>query len=190
MGFYFKTFDGKYYSGKTQNDKPNIELEKFISSDSPDNTLPSNTIAYGQGPTVLDSITDPLYDERMVVQYTSINGINLNNPKSQFTPTQYYPQPTEDDYKLGVFTRYFVVKANEIQYTELSKDIYNKIKNKDERYMWEPYIPFKLQWTIKGDEKDLATTNRDIILLTEKRLKRKGLDIFLRKNYTKFWNPK
>lgn len=190
-GFYYKTFNGKYFSGKTPNDTPNIELELVQSTDTNySDNLPQNELAYGDAPTYLDDINTPGYNQEEVIKYAKMNGVNLNNIPRTFVPTQHYPKPTEDDYKLGVFTRYFVVKANEIQYTELSKDIYNKIKNKDERYMWEPYIPFKLQWTIKGDEKDLATTNRDIILLTEKRLKRKGLDIFLRKNYTKFWNSK
>lgn len=187
-GFYYKTFNGKYFSGKTPNDTPSVELEFVQSTDSNYNdSLPQNELAYGDAPTYLDDINSEGYNQETVIKYAKMKGINLNNIPRVFVPTQHYPQPTEDDYKLGVFTRYFVVKTNEIQYMELSKDIYNKIKNKDIQYMWEPYTPFKLQWTIKGDEKYVVNTNRNIILLTEKRLKRQGLDIFLRKNYTKFW---
>ena len=190
-GFYYKTFNGKYFSGKTPNDTPSVELEFVQSTDSNYNdSLPQNELAYGDAPTYLDDINSEGYNQETVIKYAKMKGINLNNIPRVFVPTQYYPQPTEDDYKLGVFTRYFVVKTNEIQYMELSKDIYDRIKNKDERYMWEPYTPFKLQWTIKGDEKYVVNTNRNIILLTEKRLKRQGLDIFLRKNYTKFWISK
>lgn len=187
-GFYYKTFNGKYFSGKTPNDTPSVELEFVQSTDSNYNdSLPQNELAYGDAPTYLDDINSEGYNQETVIKYAKMKGINLNNIPRVFVPTQHYPQPTEDDYKLGVFTRYFVVKTNEIQYMELSKDIYDKIKNKDIQYMWEPYTPFKLQWTIKGDEKYVVNTNRNIILLTEKRLKRQGLDIFLRKNYTKFW---
>jgi hypothetical protein len=124
----------------------------------------------------------------MVVNYANINNINLNNLPLKFTPVQSYPTPTEDDYKLGVFTRYFCVKINENRYLELSKDVYDKLVNKNSNYLWEPYTPFKLQWTIAGELDYVVNTNRNIILLTEKRLKRKGLDIFLRRNYGKFWN--
>ena len=187
-GFYYKTFNGKYFSGKTPNDTPSVELEFVQSTDyNYNDSLPQNELAYGDAPTYLDDINSEGYNQETVIKYAKMKGINLNNIPRVFVPTQHYPQPTEDDYKLGVFTRYFVVKTNEIQYMELSKDIYDKIKNKDIQYMWEPYTPFKLQWTIKGDEKYVVNTNRNIILLTEKRLKRQGLDIFLRKNYTKFW---
>ena len=183
-GFYYKTFDGKYFTGKTPNDPPNVELEVVQPLDENiSQTLPQNEIAYSDLP-----IDPPGYNEDTVVKYANINNINLNNPNPKFIPIQFYPTPTEDDYKLGVFTRYFCVKINENRYLELSKDVYDKLVNKNSNYLWEPYIPFKLQWTIAGELDYVVNTNRNIILLTEKRLKRKGLDIFLRRNYGKFWN--
>ena len=183
-GFYYKTFDGKYFTGKTPNDPPNVELEVVQPLDENiSQTLPQNEIAYSDLP-----IDPPGYNEDTVVKYANINNINLNNPNPKFIPIQFYPTPTEDDYKLGVFTRYFCVKINENRYLELSKDVYDKLVNKNSNYLWEPYTPFKLQWTIAGELDYVVNTNRNIILLTEKRLKRKGLDIFLRRNYGKFWN--
>jgi hypothetical protein len=183
-GFYYKTFDGKYFSGKTPNDPPNVELEVVQPLDENiSQTLPQNKIAYSDL-----AIPPPGYNEDTVIKYANINNINLNKPNLRFVPIQFYPTPTEDDYKLGVFTRYFCVKINENRYLELSKDVYDKLVNKNSNYLWEPYIPFKLQWTIAGELDYVVNTNRNIILLTEKRLKRKGLDIFLRRNYGKFWN--
>lgn len=181
-GFYYKTFDGKYFSGKTPNDKPNVELELVKDTDNFTQGQPQNHILY-------ESVGEVEgYDEGMVVDYSKLNNINLLNQTKRFTPYQHYPKPTEDDYKLGVFTRYFCVKINEDRYIELSKDVYDKLVGKDSEYLWEPYTPFKLQWTITGELDDVVNTNRNIILLTEKRLKRKGLDIFLRKNYGKFYS--
>jgi len=181
-GFYYKTFDGKYFSGKTPNDKPNVELELVKDTDNFTQNQPQNYILY-------ESIGEVEgYDESIVVDYAKLNNINLLNQTKKFTPYQYYPKPTEDDYKLGVFTRYFCVKINEDRYIELSKEVYDKLVGKDSGYLWEPYTPFKLQWTITGELDDVVNTNRNIILLTEKRLKRKGLDIFLRRNYGKFYS--
>ena len=183
-GFYYKTFDGKYFSGKTPNDPPNVELEIVtLVGEETSQTLPQNQILYSD-----IAIDPPGYSEEMVTNYANINNINLNNLPLKSTPVQSYPTPTEDDYKLGVFTRYFCVKINENRYLELSKDVYDKLVNKNSNYLWEPYTPFKLQWTIAGELDYVVNTNRNIILLTEKRLKRKGLDIFLRRNYGKFWN--
>jgi len=183
-GFYYKTSDGKYFTGKTPNDPPNVELEIVtLVGEETSQTLPQNQILYSD-----IAIDPPGYSEKMVVNYANINNINLNNLPLKFTPVQSYPTPTEDDYKLGVFTRYFCVKINENRYLELSKDVYDKLVNKNSNYLWEPYTPFKLQWTIAGELDYVVNTNRNIILLTEKRLKRKGLDIFLRRNYGKFWN--
>ena len=172
-GFYYKTFNGKYFTGKTPNNPPNIEIEQILVDDSTSN-LPQSKIVLDENPTITD--------------YTHINNIDLNKPQSKYLPIQSYPTPTEDDYKLGVFTRYFCVKINEDKYIELSKEVYGKLVGKDSEYLWEPYTPFKLQWTITGELDYVVNTNRNIILLTEKRLKRRGLDVFLRGNYDKFYS--
>ena len=46
-------------------------------------------------------------------------------------PQQYYPSPTEEDYKLGEFARYFACKLNEPSYLELDKKTYKKMKDQD-----------------------------------------------------------
>ena len=44
--------------------------------------------------------------------YAYLKGENTN--KLTILPTPYYPQPTEEDYKLGEFQRYFCIKSNEL----------------------------------------------------------------------------
>jgi len=51
------------------------------------------------------------------------------------------------------------------------------------------FTPFKLQWTLTGDEVYVANTNSNSIRITERKIKRKGLAIFLKKNYLKFYRP-
>ena len=54
-------------------------------------------------------------------------------------------------------------------------------------WLWQLYTPFQLLWTISGEEKEIEKTNYNITLLQEKRLKRRGLQQFLRNNYLKFY---
>jgi hypothetical protein len=186
-GYYYSLYTGEFFTGKNQNDLPTLLLiptpPQSIGDNSTNGSINKVALFLGDPD---PNINRDQYNQTDIVTYLKLNGQSTTDEQPKKIPTSYYPNPTEDDYKLGVFTRYFVVKTNEIQYIELSKEVHDKIQNQDERYMWEPYTPFKLQWTIRGDEKYVANTNRDIILLTEKRLKRQGLDIFLRKNYIKF----
>tara|TARA_R110000823_G_scaffold32814_5_gene92275 strand:+ start:634 stop:1287 length:654 start_codon:yes stop_codon:yes gene_type:complete len=187
-GFYYKQFDGKYFTGKTPNDLPNNELVPI--EDTATTFLPDtiqNSIAYGDYPTIFNDLNTPGYDEGMVVDYARLQGINLDEAARTLVPNQAYPEPTIDDYELGQFTRYFCVKVNQPIYLELNKETYEKIKDKDVAYLWQPYTPFKIQWTIVGDREEVKQTNRNIVLLQERDNKRIGLSSFLKNNYTKFY---
>jgi hypothetical protein len=123
----------------------------------------------------------------IVTNYSIIKNISLNKPDIKFLPSQYYPTPTPSDYNLGVFTRYFVVKANENIYLEVNEDTFNNIQNKSADWAWELYTPFSLPWTLTGERDTVFITNRNITQLTEQRLKRRGLQEFLKLNYLKFY---
>jgi len=189
-GFYYKTYDGKFYTGKTPNDKPNEEIELVQDTSKQYNpNIPQNRLAYTDAPTVFDNIDTPGYSEEMVITYAQLQGINLNVPTRLSVPYSSYPKPTEDDYELGVFTRYFCVKVNELSFLEINKETYEKLLNRDGSWLWQMFTPFKLQWTLTGDEVYVANTNSNSIRITERKIKRKGLAIFLKKNYLKFYRP-
>ena len=102
-------------------------------------------------------------------------------------PSQYSPQPTEDDYKLGVFTRYFCVKINEKAYLELNKDTYTSLIKQNSKWDWQYYLPFTLSWTLTGEESVVKQTNFNMVILQEQRNLRAGLKEFLKFNYLKFY---
>ena len=187
-GFYYKTFEGKYFTGKTQNDPPNDELELIQDINStPVISTPQNSIAYSDAPTIFDDINTPGYSERMVVKYANLQDINLNKSTTKNLPSQFYPQPGEEGYNIGSFTRYFCVKSNQPIWLELSKEIFDNLNNRSGEWLWEPYQLVTLQWTLIGDKKNVASTNRDIILIAERRNKVTGLNRFLRGNWLKFY---
>lgn len=188
-GFYWKTFDGKIYTGKSPSNKPNQLLEKYqtpsINNLSPTQPLTNSTIVPGE------YIGDPDNDVGIigiVIEYETVkNPSNITNPNSKYLPVNYFPSPTEENYKLGIFERYFALKANENLYQEINKETYTKLKNKDSDWMWELYIPFIVSWTISGNKEETFKANKNSVLLTEQRLKRKGLQRFLKEDYLKFY---
>jgi hypothetical protein len=188
-GVYWKSYDGKYFTGKNPNDFPSIEIIPQINTDVPINT-PSLTIApfytniiNNNEDDFLEFIINSEID--LISEYIPLKNIDIATVK--LLPSQYYPTPTQDDYNLGVFTRYFVVKANENVYLEVNKDTYNNILNQNPNWAWELYVPFTILWTLTGERDNVFITNRNITQLTEQRLKRRGLQEFLKQNYLKFY---
>ena len=88
---------------------------------------------------------------------------------------------------IEAFSRYFVVKANENVYLEVNKDTYDNINNQSPDWAWELYTPISILWTLIGERDTVFITNRNITQLTEQRLKRRGLQEFLKRNYLKFY---
>ena len=86
----------------------------------------------------IDDVPKPL-----VTEYLNIKNIDPTT-QTKNLPTSYYPTPTEDDYNLGTFIRYFCVKANEDIFIEISKDTYDALNSQKGDWLWELYIPFQL----------------------------------------------
>lgn len=190
-GFYYKTFNGKYFTGKTQNDPPNEELLKVEDINStPIVETPQNSIAYSDAPTIFDDINTPGYSENMVVTYANLQKVDLTKSTEINIPTQFYPEPGAEEYNVGSFTRYFCVKINQPIWLEIDSDTFDKMKDRSGEWLWQPYKLVTLQWALIGDEKYVATTNRNIIALAEKRNKVQGLNAFLRGNWLKFYKEK
>ena len=62
-----------------------------------------------------------------------------------------------------------------------------KLTNQNNSYLWEPYKPFSIQWTLTGNKDSVEETNNNIVLLEEKRNKRIGFAKFLKFNFLKFY---
>ena len=182
IGKYWSTSDGKFFTGEGPTSKPYFELVKYIENNpqSEDYESPSPKISF-----IPDNLDEKDFNPKDNYFYAYLKGENVN--KLTTLPTSYFPQPTEDDYKLGEFQRYFCVKTNELRYTEVTKDQYEKFKNKDESVAFQYYTPFTLSWELTGDKEQVYKVNRNIVLLTEQNIKRRGLQEFLRNNYLKFY---
>lgn len=183
VGHYWKSYNGKFFTGKTPNATPLRELIKYQPpKDNKNSLIDLNQIAY--------NIDDKEINNNLILQYSELKDINLNSLTQQIVPKHLYPKPLEDDYKLGVFDRYFLYKINEPLFLEVDEDVYKAVKGKDKKYYTTPYIQFLMSWTLEGDKSEVYNINKSIIELTEKRINRRGLKEFLKFDYIKFWLPK
>lgn len=158
-GYYFTTIDNRAFTGRFPEDGPNDEL--LFSFSTPGEVEFDEVINYKISS--LDTFT-----------YTTLNNIPVT--ETTLSPTPFYPQPSEQDYSRGEFTRYFAKKTNENIYTEVSGLFQNSL-----------YIGIKLPWLITGDEDKVYNTNKNIVELREQENQIEGLGYFLRFNYLKFY---
>ena len=188
IGYYWRTQTGFIFTGKNPNDKPSIRLFPIkVQNTNLPTTDPGNTLVYaGSAPPRTErerlnpykGIAPDLYNA-----YTLIKG---TKPPRKF-PTNLYVTPTQKDYELGAFVRYFLFKSTTKEFLEVDKNIYDKIDKKDGNWVFELYVPFTILWTLNGDEIDVQNANREITLLSQKRLRVNGLTQFLRGNYLQYY---
>lgn len=177
-GYYWKTSDGKYFTGKTPQDTPSVEIFIISNLQGGENgdSFPNQVI--------INNIT--VFDGNPEVEnYLRLKNISPTTTTS--IPSYYSPQPTQTDYQTGEFRRYFVKKTNEIQYTEISEATYALLLSKDPQILWQLYLPFFIPWSIAGIKEQVARTNKNIVELTIKNLKLPRFNDYLKNDYTKYY---
>lgn len=179
-GYYWKTSDGKYYTGRTPQDLPTQQLYPIQSVDTAKypNVQTSPELSY------ITSTNSDGIDVNSLI-YNNIKNINPN--QVTIIPTYSPSYPTTQDYQAGEFRRFFCKKTNEIQYVEINNEQYNLLTRKDPQIMWQLYFPFNISWTISGVASNVANTNKNIVELTMKQLKLPRFDDYLKKDYLKYF---
>jgi hypothetical protein len=178
IGSYWKTSDGKFFTGKTPDDS---NIQELIKTSTTTSQTYSNLTAEAFEPTP-QLFLNP--NSQILSEYSKLNS-KFNESKK--LPKSYNPSPTESDYELGEFSRYFCKKTNEIVYTEINKETYTKLSGRDSSYLWQLYIPIKYSWSIAGDEEKIYNINKNMTKYMMNKFKLPALDKFLREDYLKFW---
>ena len=156
FGYYFKTRNALYFTGKYPGDGPNFPL------------------------TDVGSLTEEVYNvEYSPSEYYIVNNdINYQNTATFIsTPQQAFRSPTESDYKVGEYIRYFAKKTNENIYYETQTQFASN----------SLYIGFTVPWLLTGDKETVYNINKRMVLLKEQQLQISGLGFFLKDNYLKFY---
>jgi hypothetical protein len=165
-GYYFSTSTGQYFTGRNQNDNPVLELT-LISS-----TVETTNINLPEVITIEDNAYNNIVAKPTTVLY-----------KPAFNPNI----PTQQDYQVGEYRRYFCKKTNEIIYLEINQNTFDKLVAKSPDILWSLYQPFNIPWNLTGTKEQVATVNRNIVLLTMKELSLPQFDAYLKFDFTKYY---
>ena len=165
-GYYYEISSGKRYTGKSPNDAPNILLEPIVSPSGIPNT---NTIP---------TITTDTFNVYSI----------LNKPLPERTIPQFQQTiPTQKDQQLGVFSRYFCKKTNEIKYIEINQTTFSQLQSKSPQIAWDLYQPVSTLWYIKGEREKVYTTNKSLIKLIEDNQKWPGFTQYFKEDFSKYF---
>jgi len=112
----------------------------------------------------------------------------ITQPLAQSATTSELPPlyPTEQDYKNGMFNRYFSKKRNEYLFEELTKSQYDALNN-PKNLMFTLYQPFSIKWMLTGEKQKVADFNFYSIRNAEEKEGVLGLNEFLKMNYLQYY---
>jgi hypothetical protein len=168
-GYYYEVATGQRFTGKTPQDGPNISL-LVINKSKLNNPSPTNP---------LESFPIELIDEE-----SNLNYLNLQNPPPN---TRSLPQPnptfpTDQEVSLGVYTRYFCKKNNELKYMEIDKNTFQLLSTRSNNIAWDLYTPISTLWYISGDSGSYKA-NEGLISLIEKNQKWYGFTQWFKEKF-------
>jgi hypothetical protein len=195
IGDYFETSTGQYYSGKTPQNPPIVELE----------LIPNNSEEYFNitGKTTTNpSLSTPIIDEQadadellrsetpsfytLPQEYINASSINFND--DVMSPKNHTYLPTEKDYQFGAIERYFLKSINSYNFIEVNESTFTQYLNNSPLTQYTLFIPIQFSWEISGKDVDkVATTNYNTLVLKQKRLNIRGLVEFFKGKYNQFY---
>jgi hypothetical protein len=179
-GYYYITSTGQVYSGKTPSDPTSQPLQS-----SGQNVSDTATQQRDVEPEFIGSLIEDASFYLLPLSY--INSTSLDVGSSPLPPKQTYPIPTENDYKLGEFQRYFLKKSNELKFIEISLEDYRKYTTQDRNVMFELYTPIQINWILTGEEKQVYQVNQGIVARTEREQNLPGFTQYFRGRFTQFY---
>ena len=165
-GYFYKLSNGTMFTGRNPDSINTVQLIVPLSgsNDDYDENQPKNLILSGGN--------DQNYDF-----------IDLN----RIIPPSNLTIPTQPDYKLGEFQRYFTKKNNELKYIEIDKETYTLLKQQTPTIAWDLYTPLTLTWTLTGEQEKVFLVNKKIVALAEKQNKWYGFSQWFKDNFLKYY---
>ena len=188
-GYYFKISTGKYFTGRNQDDRPNVELIPVTSLSQGNNIGPNPNINVNVLSLDNSDFLSNQYEVNTeeVSNYFTLKNINIYNPPKSLIPIYNSVLPTKTNYQNGEFRRYFCKKTNEIQYIEIDIPTYNRLVAKDPQILWQLYKPFNITWHLTGNVADVARINFNAVELASKTKGLPMLGDYLKSNYIKYY---
>jgi len=195
IGYYWKTSSGKIFTGKTPQDPPIELLVPMVPSFKEPSDIKGSFLYIYDGIDYADPNSPSLnnnieeieenYNENDINIYSNLK--NIKTDKITLLPIYSPNIPTDNDYKIGEYRRYFCKKINEIIYIEINANFYNKLVSKNSEVAFEYYTPFNIPWKLTGDKEQVFKVNKNIVELTMKQLKLSSFNKYLKEDYVKYY---
>ena len=183
MGYYYEISNGDKFTGKRPNDGRNILLQS---------PFPKNEFGI-DGPIATKNeiiILNESYESYPDIPDSNFQYLDPNSSTSRFIPSPIQSFPSQKDYDLGEFQRYFAKKNNQNLYLEIDKETCDQLKNKDPKIAFELYTAISLPWDLSGEQTQTYTTNKNIVILVEEKNKWYGFTQWFKDDFLKFYkNP-
>lgn len=158
-GYYFKVTTGDIYTGRNPQDGIPQLLVPLI---------PQNNV----------EVTE-LNNNPIISLYDYPNN-------TRFIPLLSQPYPTQDDYNVGYFNRYFCKKSNENKFIEIDEKTYNKLSTQDPEIAWDLYIPQEIKWIISSSIEFNHLKNKETVSRIEINEKWNGFSTYLKNDFSKY----
>lgn len=186
IGYYYKTSNGKYFSGKTPLSPESEPLILFPDEKIRTNQLSSSNIQITPSST---SIKPPIKRVQYTLPTEYLNSSKANySTKNILAPNNTKTPPTPEDYKVGQYQRYFLCKINSPLFKETNLTTYERYKNKSKEVQYDLYKPIKFMWVITGSDKDqVARVNYNMLKLTEERYRVKNLISYFKNKLIEYY---
>jgi hypothetical protein len=193
-GYYYEVSNGKKYTGKTPQDGSNIPLLSIVKdlNDFPRTSQNSpglepftyyNSVLTYQKILSNGTIQEVSYpNDDISKSYTQTNPLQ---PRALPTPT--VTLPTQKDYQLGTFQRYFCKKNNETTYFEISKNSYDLLSTKNNSISWDLYSAIYVMWYLTGNKDTVAKANKGLVDNTERIQKWYGFSQYFKDDFLKYY---
>ena len=177
-GYYYELSNGDKFTGKTPQDGLNILLQLD----------PSTVIIDGEAIVVSPDLTTNV---EFLVPFSGDSNYPLpEGPARRSLPSPSQPFPTQKDYDLGEFQRYFAKKRNENIYLEIDKVTHELLSNRDPQIAWDLYTSTNLSWDLSGERDQTFITNKNTVELVEKRNRFYGFTLWFKDNFLQYYkNP-
>jgi len=189
-GYYFKTSDGSYKSGKTPQSPVTEDLilrKNGNNFTSPNLIKDATLLSLNQNPIPpsIDNIQiKPKYINGPYFEISNVDYLS----KDLSSPVNNVIYPTKKDYSNSKFQRYLLRKSNNAIFKEVNKQTYDLYVKKDQTVQYDLYYPIKFLWTIAGKSKNkVANINYNILKLTEKRTRAFGLLKYFKNRLTEYY---
>jgi hypothetical protein len=176
VGYYYLTSDGKRYTGRNPNDRPNTLLLPINIEDKNGDAEAGQVGSYNNDD---NSNLLPLeYLQSVQPKYSAV-------PPP--LPISITPLPTEENYKIGEFERYFLKRFKSPIYIEVDKDTYLQYRKQEPNVLYLLYYSFNLPWVITGKRNDVYNINLSTVQRKSKNQTLPGFESYFKNQFDQYF---